>query len=73
MTTNTLQKVPAPVHSVSPAVKVLRIAINFADGATNNYLVGTIPAGSVVSYGGGVPRYCTNGSRRPRNDSTRLP
>lgn len=51
MATDTLQLVPAPTHSVNPAVKVLRIPISYADGATKNYVVGTIPAGSVVLRG----------------------
>ncbi len=51
MTTNTTQITPSAVHSVSPAVKVLRCAISFADGATKNYVIGTIPAGAVVLRG----------------------
>ncbi len=51
MTTNTTQIYPAAVHSVNPAVKVLRCAISYTDGATKNYVVGTIPAGSVVLRG----------------------
>ncbi len=51
MATNTAQTTPSAVHSVSPAVKVLRKAIDFADGATKLYTVGTIPAGAVVLRG----------------------
>lgn len=51
MATNTIAVAPAAVHSVVPAVKCLRLAISYTDGATKNYLVGTIPAGSIVLRG----------------------
>ena len=51
MATNTAAVSPSAVHSVSPAVKVLRKAISYTDGATKNYVVGTIPAGAVVLRG----------------------
>ncbi len=51
MATNTTQIYPAAVHSVTPALKVLRCAISYTDGATKNYVVGTVPAGAVVIRG----------------------
>ena len=51
MTTNTLQTTPSATHSVAPAVKQLRIPISYEDGATKNYVVGTIPAYAVVLRG----------------------
>lgn len=51
MATNTTQITPSAVHSYAPAVKVLRCAISYADGATKNYVLGTVPGGSVVLRG----------------------
>ncbi len=51
MATNTTQATPSAVHSVQPALKVLRCAIDFSDGATKLYTIGTIPAGAVVVRG----------------------
>jgi hypothetical protein len=51
MATNTTQITPSAVHSVSPAVKVLDCTIAFGDGATKNYVLGTIPAGARVLRG----------------------
>ena len=53
MATNTLAVVPSAVHSVAPAVKCLRVNVDFADtsNATKLYTLGTIPANSVVLRG----------------------
>ncbi len=51
MATNTAQVSPSAVHNLDPSVKVLRCAISYTDGATKNYVLGTIPAGSVVLRG----------------------
>lgn len=51
MTTNTLQSVPTPVHAAHFSMRLLRIPISYTDGATTNYVIGTIPAGSIVIRG----------------------
>jgi hypothetical protein len=55
MATNTTQAVPSAVHSVQPAVKVLRCAIDFSDGATK-------------LYGRDDPGRCRGAPRRGRRD-----
>ena len=53
MATNTLAVVPSAVHSVQPAVKCLRVNVDFADtsNSTKLYTLGTIPANAVVLRG----------------------